>query len=453
MTLREPPASIEAEQSLLSCALLDGADTLAKCLDAGIKPASFYSQANRDVYDVMLGLYANGHSLDLTLLFEELKKTDKLNAVGGMAYLTQMSGRVPTTAQLPYFIERVFDLAQRRELIRVASHAVELCYDTDGKVGDQLGKPVNDMLTLVAGAEMHHEPEWKDVCDEAAKIAQSVIDHKGKPAHMTIKWPWREMDERFGSMERSQLVIVGARPSIGKSSLLRPIAISCAEQGYPVYYVTLEVNPTQVPLQLAAMKSRIGIRQLPSAHVKDQGDFMKAVRDLRGLGITITRRDRSLAKIVGRARAMSSKRKLGMVVVDYLGLIDDISMAASKEKVATIGMVTKAFKRLAVEEGLVVVLAAQLNRLSAYDGNREPKLSDLRDSGEIEADADSVVLIHRPTEDPNGQPQPETNDVVSQPRFFQRILLAKGRDSGTSHLDVLFDRATVSFTPIAGGRH
>lgn len=451
MTNKQPPASIEAEQSILSCALLDGADTMSRCIDAGIKPASFYNAHNRAVYEVLVGLFAGGQQVDLAILCEELKRTDKFEEVGGMKYLMEMSSRQTTTAQLPYFIDRVFDLHQRREIIRVASQAVETCYALEGKVADQLSKPVNDMLSLVAGADMHSEPEWGDVCDEAEKIAQSIIDHKGKPAHMMIKFPWDAMNERFNPMERGQLVIVGARPSVGKSSLLRPLALSCAKQGFPVYYVTLEVNPTQLPLQLAAAESKIGMRQLPKAHQKDQESFKKALRDLKAYGITISRRDRNIAKIIGRARALCSKRKLGMVVVDYLGLIDDIATCVQKEKVGTIGMVTKAFKKLAVEEGLVVVLAAQLNRLSAQDGNREPRLSDLRDSGEIEQDADKVILVHRPSDNPvTRMSQSETEPVESLPKFYQDIIQAKGRDDGASRMGFYFDRSTVSYIPIVG---
>ena len=448
---KQLPASLESEESILSCALIDCADTMAKCLDAGIKPDSFYGEKNRIVFEHLTTLFASGHSADLAMLTEELRKGDKLEEVGGIQHLMSVSNRTATTAQIPYFIERVFDLSQRRKIIKVASDAVEKCYELDGKVGDQLSRPVNDMLTLVAGADTHSEPEWAEVCSEAEKIAQSIIDHKGKPAHMMVQFPWREMNERFNPMERGQLIIVGARPSVGKSSLLRPLALSCAKQGYPVYFVTLEVNPTQVPLQLAAMESKIGMRQLPKAHQKDQESFKKALHDLKTLGITISRRDRNIAKIIGRARAINSKRKLGMVIVDYLGLIDDIATCQQKEKVGTIGMVTKAFQKLAVEEGLVVVLAAQLNRLSAQDGNREPRLSDLRDSGEIEQDADKVIMVHRPSDNPiTKMAQNETEPVENLPKFYQDVIQAKGRDDGASRMGFYFDRSTVSYIPVTG---
>lgn len=421
---------------------------MAKCLDAGIKPDSFFSEKNRTIFEMLTTLYAAGYSADTAMLTEELTKADKLKEIG-IGHIVQVSGRLQTSAQLPYFVERVFDLSQRRKILKVVVDAAEKCYNLDGKVGDQLSRNANDILTLVAGADTHSEPEWVEVCDESMKIAESIIAQKGKPAHMMVKFPWNDMNEHFGPMERGQLVIVGARPSVGKSSLLRPIALSCAEQGYPVYFVTLEVNPTQVPLQLAAMKSRIGIRQLPKAHQRDQADFKKALVELKSLGMTISRRDRSLAKIIGRSRAINSKRKLGMVCVDYLGLIDDIAMCSPKEKVAIIGMVTKAFKKLAVEENLVVVLAAQLNRLSANDGNREPRLSDLRDSGEIEQDADKVIMVHRPSDNPiTRQPQNDTEDVSSLPKFYQDIIQTKGRDDGASRIATYFDRSTVSYLPV-----
>ena len=197
---------------------------------------------------------------------------------------------------------------------------------------------------------------------------------------------------------------------------------------------------------MAATLSRFGVRDLASVHAADQQEFRAALHGLKSAGITMSRKDRQLAQIVARCKALHAQGKLDLIVIDHGGLLSDIF--AARDKVSEVGRVTKTLKHLATELNCVVLLLWQLNRSSVKEANREPVLSDLKDSGSLEEDADKVIFIHSPSEDPLTQrSQSDVSTVTEQPRFFQNVIQAKGRDEGTSLMSFYFDRATASFIP------
>jgi len=207
----------------------------------------------------------------------------------------------------------------------------------------------------------------------------------------------------------------------------------------------------QVALQIAATLSGTGVRELAHAHASDQANFKEKLAALSAAGITPSSRDRSLARVVARIKALKAAGKVDLVVIDHGGMLDEVALASNKdEKMQGIGRLTKTLKTLATDLDIVVLLLWQLNRLSANEGNREPRVADLRDSGSLEEDADKVILIHRPSENPlTRQPQPEASDKADIPLFFQNIIQAKGRDDGTSIMSFYFRRRTATFEPIA----
>jgi replicative DNA helicase len=445
---RVPPHSVEAEEQLLSACLIDGGDTVAKCINARITPLSFYVPANRVLFECVLGLLAAGKQIDVPVLAEELKTARQLDDVGGYAYLIRVSGKVSTTAGANYFIAKVRELAALREVIRECTRAVERCYNHSGEPLSEVVQPtVARLLDASTGAESLEEPEWDAVIAEAEAELQSLIETGGLPQGAIIPFPWPRMNERFAPMQRGQLVVIAARPSVGKSSLSRPLLDHASKLGNKAYFVTLEVNPRKVPMQIAASLSGVGLRELAKAHVTDQQAVIAALRALKGRGITISSKDRTISRIEARARALHAKGQLDILFVDHGGCVEDIASATDGGKKDVIGMVTKRLKAMATEMNIVVVLLWQLNRDSAKGGgNREPTMTDLKDSGSLEEDADKILLIHRPdTDGITGMAQSVTNEVADTPRFFQNIIQAKGRDDGTSLLSFYFHRATATF--------
>ncbi len=448
-TGRTPPHSLEAEEYLLSCCFIDGADVVARCIDVKMTSAAFYSPANRAIFDCLCDLFSRGGPVDLQVLAAELATTRRLDEIGGYAYLSQVSARIPTTAQANFFIENVMELYLLRELIKSATATVESCYAYSGDgVSDCVGPHLARMLTLSAGSTDAQEKEWDGVIAEAEIELKSLIETKGQPEARIIHFPWPRMDELFAPMQRGQLVVIAARPSVGKSSLARPILAHAAKGGKNAYYVTLEVNPRRVPLQIASSLAGIGLREVANAHASDQRDVMAALKSLKGMGVTISSKDRSIARISARARALKAKGRLDILFIDHGGCVQDVAKASASEKTAACGLLTKTLKAIADELDIVVVLLWQLNRNSATQGNREPMLTDLKDCGSLEEDADKVILIHRPDMDPiTNCKQSESMDVSELPCYYQNLIQAKGRDDGTSLLSFYLKRATATFTP------
>jgi replicative DNA helicase len=304
------------------------------------------------------------------------------------------------------------------------------------------------LLGIATGTAAEKELDWDQVVDVADHNLAESIANAGQPTGREIPFPWPSMNNVFGPMQRGQLVIIAARASVGKSSLARPILAHAADKGFKSYYVTLEVNPERIPLQIASSMAGIGLRQAPHAHKSDQQELIAALRSLKGMGVTISRKDRSIARIEARARALHARGQLDIMFIDHGGYVQDVYRAKNAgDKIGACGLLTKTLKQLAGELDIPVVLLWQLNRNSVQAGNREPNLTDLKDSGSLEEDADKVLLIHRPDTDPlkcNAK-QAETMTVAELPAYYQNIIQAKGRDDGTALLSFYLHRQTATF--------
>lgn len=449
MSIRELPHNIEAERVLLSCCLMDGASSLSMAINEGVGAQMFYNPKHAIIYGKLVDMLSEAKSIDIQTLAQELTFNKQFELVGGYPALIEISNAAATTLKAAYFAEIIREYYTLRQAIREAFALIESCHNYDGSgLGGVLDSPVSRLMSLACGAQDAAEPEWAQVVDDAEKVLDSVISNTGLPEELIIPFPWDCMNQAFTPMQRGQLVEIAARPSVGKSSLARPLAVHAAKTGRKVYFVTLEVNPVNVVLQMAASIAKVGIRQVAKAHSRDQAELKAAVFGLRAYGITISRRDRSIARILARARALHAKGALDMLVIDHGLLIEDVSGARADDLKLAIGRLTKGLKALAQELNIVCVLLWQLNRASVRDGNREPNMTDLKDCGSLEEDADKILFIHRPTKDGiTGFEQKENTTASDQPRYYQNVIQAKGRDDGTSILSFYFDRVTASFVP------
>lgn len=440
------------EMRLLGCVMADGAASYAKAVNAGVTIATFDDMRNALVWQTVETLAADGKSIDEVTVASALQAGGKMDRVG-WPHVTELVKSVPTTLQASLFIEHVRAAEIRRNVAKHASQLAETCRtQVDSDLAALIDPQMSRLMAAMNGATVDEDADWQDVVERAEVQLEEMLAHNGTDAKRAISWPWTRMDEIFAPMQRGQLIIAAARPSVGKSSLARPVAMHAAGAGHRVYFVTLEVNPERVPLQMAASIARLGLREAPRAHAKDQNELREALRSLKALGITISRRDSSLARVLGRAHALKAQGKLDLLVIDHGLLLDDVARARDqKDQIIAISRVTKGLKRLAGELDLAVLLLWQLNRDSAKDG-REPNLADLRGAGSLEEDADKVLFIHRPDKTPEGNPQSESTSVHDAPNFFQNIIQAKGRDDGTGFLSFMFKRSTASFTPIQSDR-
>jgi replicative DNA helicase len=447
---RELPHSLEAEEYLLSCCFIDGAETMGRCLAERLAPEAFFAPANRAIYAQLVAMHADGKPLDLSVLAEEMKTAGTLAEVGGYPYLMQVSSKIPTTAQAGYFVERVSNLHLLRRMIQTASGIVERAFTPGENVDEFFEQATKDFLKVVHDrAGENSDKPWAAVVADAVAHAECAITRAPEAIGGTLAWPWPSMDRAFKPRSRGELIILAARPSVGKSSLARAIIEFDAAAGRNVLVESMEMTGQEIALAAAAARSGVSFNGLADAHARDQADYLAALHAQARPNLHVFTRDHSLAAIVARAKAIHAGSPLDLVVVDYLGLIADCQSSQRENKVDAIGRVTKALKRLAGEMDCVVVLLAQLSRLSATDSNREPRLTDLRDSGNIEEDASRVIFLHRPNEDPLTQTeQTSSKDAEDRPRYFVNAIQGKGRNVGDGQVfSFYFHRATTKFVP------
>ncbi len=448
---RTLPHSLEAEELLISCCMIEDSDTLARAIAAGVTAGMFYDTKHGTAFSAMTRLFNAGKPIAVEVLAEELKTTKELDSVGGYAFLLQVSRASATTAQASFYIEKVIEMATLRLLIRNATQAVEDCYAWTG--GD-----VHAFVEESAGRIMRAAPEnskavsWND----ALVSVQQRIDQLSNPAadqHVgEVSFGFSDLDRLFQPMQGGQLVILAARPSIGKSSLARMIAHHNAEKwGRSVIFASLEVMAPSLAINLAQTITGISYRDLRKAHERDVQIFRAAVGSLALPTLHVIAASQvRLANIRAKAKLLRARgTPARLIVVDYLTLLPDAEPIRGENRATSVGRCSRALKQLAIEEDCPVLALAQLNRESARDA-REPALHDLRESGDIEQDADKVIFLHRPAENPlTGAKQAENSLPHEVPSFLINAIQAKGRDDGTAIVSLNFRRAITRFEQIA----
>jgi len=305
-------------------------------------------------------------------------------------------------------------------------------------------------LAQLKAADLSADPRppltWQQSITVEAQKVDAIIAKEEPEEIRTIEWPWPSLGERHGNFRRGELCIVAGSPSLGKSSLMRQFLHHAATRDLNTLMISLEVPQGDIANLMAAAVCGHSWAKLKDLHPRDQKEFHLALRGLRALPITVIDNLTSLDPILSASQRVHETGFLDAIAIDYLGLIRDCEQSRFGTKASNTGMVTAAFKRLATELGCVVFLGVQLNRDQMRDGNREPKLIDLKDSGDIEAHADRVLMLHRPDQDPiTKMTQKPHEDVSEQPRFFQDIFQEKGRNVGTTFSSVYFRRECARF--------
>lgn len=426
--------STATERSIVAALLDQGAPALATVIEHGIAPASFSEPILGRVLETVLILHASGLPFDLAHVWERLKP-----AAVESALLLEITGT--TGAASPCLTPLCIDLRALSVRRRIATLSTQLT-TAAATSPDEIPAILADLLATQAKSGKNQS--WSQVCTAADQRARDAIAGVVNTADF-VSWGSRSLDGPFKPMRRGELVIVGARPSVGKSSLARGVAVAAACEGRHVLFESIEVSAGDVVDGMAVGLAGVALGDLSGATRDLQGKFLQSITKLRNASLSV-REDRTLAGIVARCQAMHATRPLDLLVIDYLGLVADCSPSKGQTTAQSVGAVTKQLKRLAMEQNLVVVCLAQLNRQSVTDGNREPRLSDLRDSGDIEQDADRVVFIHRPDECPITNQKQDTLATLSDlPRYGLALIQAKGRSVGTGYGSASFNRKLARF--------
>lgn len=401
---RVPPNSAEAEEQLLSACLLDGAETLNRAIESKITPDKFYVPANRVIYARLCQMLDDHKPIDLAVLGEELKVTRELEEIGGYDYLVRVSGRIPTTAGASYFIEKVRELALLRACIRAGTSIVENAYGYSGDLDAYVGQSEKTLLEAtqdrIAGDSSH---AWQLMEGQMEVFAECAK----KPGQLLgLRTGFKDVDRIIGGLRPAEVIVLAGRPSCGKTAMALNIAENIAvprpgAKGETVWMASLEMSKPQLGRRLLAQRARINIKMAVDGLIRkgspEWAAMEQAKADFRAAHMLIDdESSMTVSMMAAKARRVQSRYGLGLIVIDYLQLVRPSDSSAPREQ--QVAEASKGIKSLAKELNVPVLILAQLNRDSEKQ-NRAPALSDLRESGSVEQDADVVMMLSRPKTD------------------------------------------------------
>jgi replicative DNA helicase len=437
---RSLPHSLEAEEYLLSCCLLDGADVISRCLEARIKPESFYDQKHGVVFEKLLDLYNRQQPIDVSIVAEELKTSRQLDAIGGYAFLTQVSSRIPTTAQAGYFIEKVREQSLLREIIRSATNAVEDCYGFSGGIDEFVDQIETKIFSVTQNRVSESAKQMREPTREAMNVITKMMMKKGELTGVSSGF--KDLDALMWGFQRQEMVILAARPSMGKTSLALNFAESAAmpKKGNPVGVLvfSLEMSASQLALRMLCSRARVNMKLLRDGLLSKNGDeqtrLLEAADEFSKAPLFIDDSSAlSIMQLRAKARRIHARNPLGFIVVDYLQLLSPTDPKVPREQ--QVAEASRGLKSLAKELDVPVLVLSQLNRSSEKE-NRTPKLADLRESGSIEQDADVVLMLARPK---------DADEKFQVAADSAELIVAKQRNGPVGELKLTFLRDITRF--------
>lgn len=434
-----PPQDIEAEKALLGSIMLkpNGLNQIAD----HIREESFYSEKHRLIYQAMIDLYQKNDPIDLLSLATRLKEQKLIESVGGSSYLTELVEMVPSSANLGHYASIIERKHALRSLIDAASHILELGYN-EGKDIDEVFDEAEKSIYGVKNVSLKQK---FDNIKEGLAEAWDRLDrlHKQTDTLRGIQTGFHDLDSKLAGLQKSDLVILASRPSMGKTSLALDIARQTAmKHNHTVGIFSLEMSSQQLVDRLLAADSRVDAWKLRTGKLSTDEEFSRIRDSLDRLSQTPIFIDdeasNTIIKMRAMARRLASERGLDLIIVDYLQLM--VPHRQSDSLVQQVTEISRSLKALARELKVPVLALSQLSR--AVEQRRgAPRLSDLRDSGSIEQDADVVIFIHR-------EDKYETSPTKPN---IARIIIAKHRNGPTGELELYFDEKRVSFSSIERG--
>lgn len=391
---RIPPQDIIAEKSLLGAVLLS--DTIFPDVLETVKSTDFYSPNHAQIFLAMTNLYERNTPIDLLTLQDELKKLKKLKSVGGESYLVELSNFVPTSSHAKAYADIVSKASIRRRLISAGTEIAEKAYEDDTEVGELLGQAEKQLFDVSDQSIKSDYTAMEDLLVDAYDRIENL--HKNKGVLRGLKTGFRDLDNKTAGFQKGDLVIVGARPAMGKTTFAQNLAYNIAtinQQG--VLFFSMEMAKNEIVDRMISDVSGVDNWNIRTGNLSDE-DFAKIGEALGELGEAPIYIDdtssMTILELRNKARRAVHDHNIGIVIVDYLQLIQGSDRYAGN-RVQEVTEISRGLKILARELEIPVIALAQLSRSVTGRDNPRPILSDLRESGSIEQDADLVMFLHR----------------------------------------------------------
>lgn len=437
--LRIPPQDLDAEQATLGSTMLNPG-ALNEIVDI-IQKESFYSEKHRIIFKAMIDLFSKNEPIDLLSLSTSLKNRGQLEQIGGRAYLTELTNSVPASTNIKHYANIVYKKALMRKLIEAGEHLATVGFaESDEDVESIMDDAEKKVFAITGDPKGQKFVSLKqslaETWEQIEKLQENKEDVAGVPTGFTA------LDNILAGLHKSDLIILAARPSVGKTTLALDIARNAAvKSGIAVGIFSLEMSAQQLTQRMLAAQSRVDAWKLRTGKISAEEDFSKlrdSLNELSKAPIYIDdQAGNSIIKMKSVARRLKSEFNLGLIVIDYLQL-----MTATKNYDSMVNQVTeisRSLKGLARELNVPVLALSQLSRAVESRGGK-PRLSDLRDSGSIEQDADVVMFIHR--EDRAG------TRTDSESTGIAEVLVEKHRNGPLGKVELYFDEKNSTFLSI-----
>ena len=447
LSQKVPPQNLEAEQSLLGCLLIDK-DAIIKIADI-VMENDFYKDSHRIIYETMKDLYAKHEPIDILSLTNRLEEKNKLEEIGGRSYLALLSNFSATAAHVEHYANIIQRKATLRRLLAAASEISELGFKEEEDIDKLLDESEQKLFSV-------SQKYLKNVFIPVDKLLNDAFEridelHKQSGKLRGITTGFHDLDNLLAGLQKSDLIILAARPSVGKTSLALDVARQAAVKSkIPVGIFSLEMSKEQLVDKLLCAQSNVSLWRMRTGKLSDRDDDNDFARIGEGMGILSEAPiyiddspNCSVMEIRTKARRLQIEKNLGLLVVDYLQLMEGRGKYGDN-RVQEVSEITRSLKGIARELNIPVLALSQLSRQVEQTKPAIPKLAHLRESGSIEQDADVVMFIYRKAADRNYNRE----ELSMEDQHKAEIHVAKHRNGPTGKVDLFFDEETVSFKSI-----
>ena len=447
---RLPPHSLEAEQGVLGCMLIAPNECIGTCLEKFKRGAeSFYDLRHQLLYELLVTAYDKKEPIDLITITQTLRDNKQLEAVGGVAYLSSLMDAVPSAANLPYYADIVKEKHLLRRVISTFTQTVANVYEFEGEIDKFLDEVEREVLKINEDRAVTDQASIKDLVHKAINTIEEFHSRQGMLTG--ISTGFAQFDKMTTGMHPGEMVVIAARPSMGKTSLAMNIAESVAlDQKLGVGVFSLEMTAESLVLRMLCSRARVNLRSLREGFLaeRDFAPLTAAAGQLAGSKLVIDDTSGlSILQLRARARRMHQQHGIKLFVIDYLQLLNSTSRRTDQNRQQEIADISSGIKALAKELEVPVIVLAQLNRELEKDRSRKPRLSDLRESGSIEQDADLVCLLY----DPNRAEEEEAAQIREEQSEGKpvNLLIAKQRNGPTGDVPLVFLKGFTRFESAA----
>ena len=419
-----PPQDIEAEQAVVGSMLTDQ-DAVVAAIET-LKSEDFYREDNKIIYEAILNIYNRAEPIDIITLKSELSSMGKLDAVGGLEYIAQLPDKVPTTSNVDRYIKIVQDKAMLRNLIKTANEIISLGYDQTEDVEDVMDHAEKKIFDVMQRKNQKGYTSIKDILIESFTKLEELYNQK---QHVTgVPTGFIELDKKTAGLHGSELILIAARPAMGKSAFALNIGTYAATRAnIPVAIFSLEMSKDQIGNRILCSEALVDSNNVRTGELNDEelsklaetsGELSQAqifVDDTPGI---------SVMEIRAKCRKLKLEKNIGLVIIDYLQLIQGSGKSSSREQ--EIAEISRSLKILAKEIEVPVIALSQLSRAVESRPDHRPMLSDLRESGSIEQDADIVMFLYRD----------DYYNEESEKKNIAEVIIAKQRAGSTGTVEL-----------------